>query len=95
MFLKPFLSIRHAFTRILVFLSVGLSPLYIQAQKKLSLIVAVGDYSSSIGITSIASVNDIKFIKAALSKNGFSEKDMVTLVNSKATKSGILRRWIN
>src|SRR5690606_14348519 len=61
------------------------------SQNKLALIVAVGDYPPSSKIKPIASVNDIKYIKAALLKNGFTEKNIDTLINSQATKAGILK----
>ncbi len=60
------------------------------AQNKLALIVAVGEYPMESKIKPIASVNDIKYIKAALSRNGFEEKNIDTLINSKATKAAIL-----
>lgn len=61
------------------------------SQNKLALIVAVGDYPPSSKIKPIASVNDIKYIKVALLKNGFTEKNIDTLINSQATKAGILK----
>lgn len=60
------------------------------AQNKLALIVAVGEYPVKSKIKSIASVNDIKYIKAALARNGFEQKNIDTLVNSQATKKAIL-----
>ena len=60
------------------------------SQKKLALIVAIGEYTAASKIKPIASVNDIKYIKTALSRNGFSEKNIDTLINSKATKAAIL-----
>ena len=60
------------------------------SQNKLALIVAVGEYPVASKIKPIASVNDVKYIKAALSRNGFEEKNIDTLINSKATKAAIL-----
>lgn len=60
------------------------------SQKKLALIVAIGDYPSNSGWPSIASINDVKYIKAALRKNGFIEKNIDTLKNQKATRDAIL-----
>ena len=60
------------------------------AQNKLALIVAVGEYPAASKIRPIASVNDVKYIKAALGRNGFNEKNIDTLINSKATKDAIL-----
>jgi len=45
----------------------------------------------SSGIPAIASLNDIKYIKAVLHNNGFLEKDIDTLKDSQATKAAILR----
>jgi len=60
------------------------------SQNKLALIVAVGEYPLSSKIKPIASVNDVKYIKAALSRNGFEQKNIDTLINSKATKKAII-----
>jgi hypothetical protein len=54
------------------------------------LIVAVGEYPVKSRIKSIASVNDVKFIKAALGRNGFEQKNIDTLVNKQATKQAII-----
>lgn len=61
------------------------------SQNKLALIVAVGDYPAASKIKPIASVNDVKYIKSALLKNGFAEKNIDTLINNQATKLGILK----
>lgn len=60
------------------------------AQKKLALIVAVGTYMPGSNISSIASLNDIKYIKAVLKNNGFIPANIATLENAKATKAAIL-----
>lgn len=60
------------------------------SQDKLALLVAVGQYPENSRIRPIASITDLKYIKAALKKNGFSDNNMQTLVNAKATKQGIL-----
>lgn len=52
--------------------------------------MAVGEYPATSKIKPIASVNDVKYIKAALSRNGFEQKNIDTLINSKATKAAIL-----
>jgi len=62
------------------------------SQQKLALIVAVGEYPPESRLRPIASVNDVKFIKAALLKNGFEEKNIDTLINEKATKKNIIDR---
>jgi hypothetical protein len=59
-------------------------------QNKLALLVAVGKYPDGSKLRPIASVNDVKFIKAALQKNGFDINNIDTLINAKATKAAIL-----
>lgn len=63
---------------------------FIAAQNKLAMIVAIGQYPADSKLLPIASVNDVKYIKAALKKNGFAEKNIDTLINAKATKDAIL-----
>jgi hypothetical protein len=77
--------------RTFVLLLILCSTLCATAQKKLALIVAIGNYMPSSGIPAIASLNDIKYIKAILHNNGFSEKDIDTLKDSQATKAAILK----
>ncbi len=60
------------------------------SQNKLALIVAIGEYPAASKIKPIASVNDVKYIESALQKNDFPEKNITTLINSQATKAGIL-----
>src|SRR6186997_1934824 len=60
------------------------------AQNKIGLIVAVGDYPSGGRWKDLSSVNDVRFIKAALLKNGFNPTDIDSLINEKATKKNIL-----
>jgi len=62
------------------------------SQNKLALLVEIGTYPADSRLRPIASVSDIKFIKAALTKNGFPVKNIDTLVNSKATKIAILNK---
>jgi hypothetical protein len=60
--------------------------------KKLALIIAVGKYPEGGRWKNLSSENDLKYIKAALQKNGFAEKDIDTLKNSDATKARILKQ---
>ena len=62
------------------------------SQNKLALLVEIGTYPAESRLRPIASVSDIKFIKAALIKNGFPLKNIDSLVNSKATKIAILNK---
>lgn len=61
------------------------------SQNKLAMIVAVGEYPAANLIPPIASVNDVKYIKAILNKNGFADKNILTLINARATKAAILK----
>lgn len=61
-----------------------------QAQSKVALIVAIGEYEPSTGWSSISSENDIPLIKAALIKQGFADKDIMVLRDAQATREGIL-----
>lgn len=61
------------------------------AQRKIGLIVAIGEYPEGGGWRNLSSINDIRYVKAALLQNGFFEKDIDTLINQKATKMGILK----
>ncbi len=60
------------------------------AQSKVALIVAIGNYEPNGGWSSISSANDVPLIKAALIKQGFSEKDIMVIGDEAATKDGIL-----
>lgn len=62
---------------------------FIIAQKK-ALIIAVGEYPSKTGWSSISSVNDVPLIQDALLKQGFSENNVAVIMNEAATKDGIL-----
>ena len=61
------------------------------AQKKIALIVAVGDYPQGGRWRNLSSMNDLKYVKAALEKNGFAEKDIDTVLNETATKANIVK----
>ena len=63
--------------------------------KKIALIIAVGTYEPSTQWRSISSINDIPFIKTALISQGFSETNIDTLKNEKATKEGIVKALDN
>ncbi|MBS1579963.1 MAG: caspase family protein [Bacteroidetes bacterium] len=65
------------------------APLF--AQKKIALVVAVGDYPQGGRWRNLSSMNDLKYVKAALEKNGFAEKNIDTLLNQTATKANIVK----
>ncbi|MCC4214686.1 caspase family protein [Leeuwenhoekiella parthenopeia] len=58
--------------------------------KKIALIIAVGDYPASTGWSPISSANDVPLIKSALIKQGFTEENISILLNSDATRAGII-----
>jgi metacaspase-1 len=60
------------------------------AQNKIGLIVAVGKYPEGGRWRDLSSENDIRYIKAALAKNGFDMRNVDSLLNEKATKKNIL-----
>ena len=77
--------------RLFIFLTGLFLTITASSQKKLALIVAIGEYPANSGCPPIASLNDVKYIKSALKKNLFAEKDIDTLKNNKATKAGIIK----
>jgi hypothetical protein len=60
------------------------------AQKKIGLIVAVGQYPQGGRWRNLSSENDVRFVKAALVKNGFALANVDSLINEQATKKNIL-----
>jgi len=75
--------------RIVLLTFIVLFSLSLQA-KKIALIIAVGDYPASTGWSPISSANDVPLIKSALLKQGFNEDDITVLLNSEATRAGII-----
>lgn len=73
---------------LLAFLLISLSAI---SQRKIALIVAIGEYPSNSGWGNLSSLNDIKYVKAGLMKHGFSEGDIGLLLNEQATKAGIIK----
>ncbi|MEI8075007.1 MAG: caspase family protein [Bacteroidota bacterium] len=61
------------------------------AQKKIALIIAVGEYPDGGRWRNLSSMNDLKYVKAALKKNGFTDNNIDTLVNQQATKENMLQ----
>lgn len=73
---------------IIVFLL--LNALNVRAEKY-ALIIAIGDYPAKTGWRTISSANDVPLIKQSLLNNGFSETNIQTLIDAKATKFGIIK----
>lgn len=61
------------------------------SQRKVALIVAIGEYPENSGWGNLSSLNDIKYVKAGLQKHNFLEGDISVLLNQQATKDGILK----
>jgi hypothetical protein len=59
--------------------------------EKYGLIIAIGDYPTKTGWSTISSENDVSLIKQALLNHGFNEKNISLLVNDEATKAGIIK----
>lgn len=58
---------------------------------KRGLIVAISDYDSRLGWRDLSSHYDLRLIRGALEQIGFLRKDIDSLVDSEATREGILR----
>lgn len=74
-------------TALLIFLFLTLNA----TAEKYGLIIAIGDYPTKTGWSSISSVNDVPLIKEALLNQGFEEKNINLLINEQATKAGIIK----
>ncbi|MEM6516725.1 MAG: caspase family protein [Bacteroidota bacterium] len=59
--------------------------------ERFGLIIAIGDYPSKTGWSSISSVNDIPLIKNTLLTQNFKEEHIFVLKNEQATRGGILK----
>lgn len=60
-------------------------------QKKVALIIAIADYPEGGKWRNLSSMNDVKYVKEALKKNGFDNKDIDTLYNKNATKQAMIK----
>lgn len=59
--------------------------------RKLALIIAIGKYPRASGYQKLSSANDVPLIRAALERQGFDSTGIRTLVDSQATRAGILQ----
>lgn len=62
----------------------------LSAAEKYALIIAIGDYPAKGGWSTISSKNDVPLIKGALLGQGFKEGNIKILIDSEATKKGIV-----
>lgn len=59
--------------------------------EKYALIIAIGNYPTKTGWSSISSVNDVPLIQNTLLNQNFKKENIVVLKNEAATKMGILK----
>ena len=62
-----------------------------QAQKKMALVVGIGNYPQESGWCTIHGDNDIPIVVEMLEQNGFGKDDIQILKNEKATKQAIMQ----
>lgn len=63
----------------------------IYAQKKIALLIGIGKYPEGQRYwRNLSSERDLQYMKAALLENGFTENNIVTIVNEKATKKAMV-----
>jgi hypothetical protein len=80
--------------KIFIFLLAGLvciAAVFPPAQKKVALIIAIGEYPENGKWRNLSSMNDVKYVKDALIKTGFNGNDIDTLCNKDATKKGMVK----
>lgn len=80
--------------KIFIFLLIGISfiaAVFPPAQKKVALIIAIGEYPEAGKWRNLSSMNDVKYVKEALVKTGFNTNDIDTLCNKNATKNGMIK----
>jgi hypothetical protein len=80
--------------KIAVYMLAGLgfiAAVFPPAQRKIALIVAIGNYPEGGGWRNLSSMNDVKYVKEALIKTGFEEKNIDTLYDKNATKNGMIK----
>ncbi len=63
--------------------------------KKIALIVAIGTYAPATGWGRLATENDAQLLRAALARQGFSDSDIHTLQDDKATAPAIVAAFRN
>src|SRR5687767_14394600 len=61
-----------------------------QGEKK-ALLIGVGQYAPGSRWTPLSSANDITYLRQAILQHGFEPKNITTLVDTQATKEGILQ----
>ena len=81
--------------KLLFFVSLLLTSVNTFCQRKLAMIVAIGQYPANSGLRPIAAVNDVKYIRSTLNKNCFDDSNIKTLINEQATKALILEGLTN
>ncbi len=74
----------------LIVLTLVMSFQLIFSTEKHALIIAIGDYPTKGGWSSISSTNDVPLIKNALLNQGFKDENITTIIDAQATKNGIV-----
>lgn len=67
-----------------------LLPLFSVAQERYALLIGIGQYPEDSGWAIIHGDNDVIIIKQLLLEQGFKEDNIAVLINSAATKAGIM-----
>ena len=63
--------------------------------EKYALIIAIGDYPTKTGWSTISSANDVPLIKQALVNNGFAQANIQTLIDAAQNKLNALKERVN
>jgi hypothetical protein len=79
------------FVYLMVLAFVLISAITPTPQKRIALIVAIGEYPPNGQWRNLSSLNDMRYVKAALVQSGFTANNIDTLVNSNATKNNIVK----
>ncbi len=81
---------KHKLTWTLALVLLALQIQFCAGQTKHALLIGIGEYPSESGWNRIHGDNDMSIIRANLLGQGFSENNINILINSSATKNGIL-----
>lgn len=77
-------------SKILILFLIGLFPAMVFGNnQKRALIIAIGHYKEGTGWGELASISDLVLMQETLKKQGFSEPNILTITDEKATKAGI------
>lgn len=80
------MSVKHLLTIVFLYLSLTT----VGAQTNRALLVAIDKYPEGSGWNKIHATNDIQLVVPMLGGNGYTQRNIVTLLNEKATKATII-----